>query len=257
MRVVIDLHCHVLPGIDDGPATFEAAIEMARDAVRDGITTVAATPHILPQYPDNDAARIAAGIAELQPRLQTAGVDLKLVPGGEVDALHALDLDDAQLDALKLGGGPWLLFECPLSTVAAPAFIPAARALALRGHQLLLAHPERSPVFLRNPELLDDLVNANGMLAQVTAGSLSGQFGRTVKDLAHQLLERRVVHVAASDGHGAHRPATIARELGQAGVDPATTAWLAHDVPAAILAGTQPPPPPERSNRTRRRLFRR
>jgi protein-tyrosine phosphatase len=254
---VIDLHCHVLPGIDDGPPTFAAAIELARDAARDGITTIAATPHIVPAYPDNDAALVRARIAELQPRLDTAGVDVRIVPGGEVDALHAADLDDAELDALKLGGGRWLLFECPLSTVAAPAFVPSARALARRGHQLLLAHPERSPVFLRHPERLEELVDGEGMLAQVTAGSLSGQFGRTVKELAHQLVERRLVHVAASDGHGAHRPATIARELQSAGIDPALTRWLAQDVPHALLTGATPPAPPEPPKGRRRGLFKR
>jgi len=97
------------------------------------------------------------------------------------------------------------------------------------------------------------------MLAQVTAGSLSGQFGRTVNALAHQLLERRLVHVAASDGHGTHRPATIARELHSAGVEPALTRWLAQDVPHAILAGTTPPAPPEprRPGRFRHRRGRR
>ena len=243
---MIDLHCHVLPGIDDGPPTIEAAIAMARDAARDGITTIAATPHILPAYPDNDAALVREKIAELQPRLSTAGIEIAIVPGGEVDALRALDLDDAELEALKLGGGRWLLLECPLSPVAAPAFIPTARAIARRGHQLLLAHPERSPLFLKHPERLDELVNREGMLAQVTAGSLSGQFGRTVKELAHRLVERRAVHVAASDGHGAHRPATIARELELAGIAPAVSAWLGQEVPQAILAGTQPPAPPER-----------
>ena len=252
---MIDLHCHVLPGIDDGPPTFEASIEMARDAERDGITTIAATPHILPEYPANDAALVRAKIAELEPRLEAAGVSVAIVGGGEVDALHALDLSDEQLRALTLGGGRWLLLECPLSTVAAPAFLPTAKQLARRGHQLLLAHPERSPVFLRNPERLDQLVNEEGMLAQVTAGSLSGQFGRTVRELAHKLVERRVVHVAASDGHGAHRPATIARELERADVDGDVATWLARDVPAAILAGTQPPAPPDARRASRRRLF--
>lgn len=254
MPAVIDLHCHVLPGVDDGPESVAAALALARDAERDGIDTIAATPHIAPAYPANDAAGVEAAIAELQPRLDTAGIGVTLVPGGELDALHALELPDEELTRLRLGHGPWLLFECPLSAVAAPAFLPAARELARRGHRLLLAHPERSPLFLRQPEKLDELVD-EGMLAQVTAGSLSGQFGRTVRDFAHDLLERRAIHVAASDGHGAHRPATIARELDQAGVAPALAAWLSHDVPRAILDGTPPPAPPAPPKRPRRRLF--
>src|SRR5262249_26449473 len=119
---------------------------------------------------------------------------------------------------------------------------------------LLLAHPERSAVFHRTPELLDALV-AEGMLAQVTAGSLSGRFGGPVRELARKLLDRGVIHVAASDAHGGSRPATIAADLTRAGGDPALTAWLARDVPAALLAGAEPPERPLRERR--RRLLRR
>jgi protein-tyrosine phosphatase len=254
---VIDLHCHVLPGIDDGPATVEDAIALARRAHSDGTTTIAATPHIDWSYPGTDGALVARGVAELQPRLEAAGVDVRLVTGGEVAAPRAVELDDEALRALRLGGGPWLLLECPLSPVLAPAFLPAVRALVQRGHRLLLAHPERSPVFLREPELLDELV-AGGMLAQVTAGALSGVFGRTVRELAHRLLERGVLHVAASDGHGANRPATLARELDTAGVDRALAAWLGRDVPAALLAGAPLPARPAAPAKVRRgRLKRR
>jgi protein-tyrosine phosphatase len=241
---VIDLHCHVLPGIDDGPATVEKALELARRAQADGIETIAATPHVDANHPHNRGASIRAAIAELQPQLEAAGIAITLVPGGEVDALTAVELSDEQLRDLHLGGGPYLLLECPLSPLAAPAFLPSARALARRGHEILLAHPERSPLFLREPDRLDELVE-EGMLAQVTASSLSGQYGRTVRAFAHEALNRRVLHVAASDGHGANRPATIHHELTEAGIDEDTIAWLTRQMPAAILAGALPPAPPE------------
>jgi protein-tyrosine phosphatase len=249
---VIDLHCHLLPGVDDGPATLDDSIALARRAHADGIATIAATPHVDWAHPELDAARIGAAVRALQPRIDAAGVDLRVVTGAEVAHLRALELDDAQLLALTLGGGPWLLLECPLSQAAAPGFATAARLLASRGHRLLLAHPERSPVFLRSPELLEQLVE-EGMLGQVTAGALTGRFGRTVRELALRLVERGAVHVVASDGHGEDRPATVGRELVEAGVEPALAGWLAREVPAALLAGD---PLPERPRAVGGRLAR-
>jgi protein-tyrosine phosphatase len=244
MAGVIDLHCHVLPGVDDGPATIDEAIALARRARADGITTIVATPHVDWAYPDLDAARIAGAVQALQPRLDAAGVDVRILTGAEIAATRGVGLDDAELRALALGAGSWLLLECPLSPTLAPGFAAAARSLALRGHRLMLAHPERSPVFLRSPELLDELV-AQGMLAQVTAGALIGRFGRRVRELALDLVERGAVQVAASDGHGEDRPATIAHELREAGIGPVLATWLARDVPAAILAGEPVPARPE------------
>jgi hypothetical protein len=93
--------------------------------------------------------------------------------------MRAMELDDAELRELSLAGAGWLLLECPLGATLRPGFIDVARSLAQRGHRLLLAHPERCPIFLRSPEVLDELV-AEGMLVQVTAGALSGQYGRIV-----------------------------------------------------------------------------
>jgi protein-tyrosine phosphatase len=256
---VIDLHCHILPGVDDGPETVQAAIALARGAQADGITTIAATPHVDWSHPELDADRITRAVQALQPRLDAAGVAVHVVGGGEVDVTRAADLGDAELRALALGGGPWLLLECPLTGGIAPGFAAAAHSLARRGHRLLLAHPERSPVFLHSPELLDELVSG-GMLAQVTAGSLTGRFGRRVRDFALALVARGLIHVAASDGHGEHRPATIASELTAAGIDPGLATWLGRDVPAALLAGRPLPARPEPSTRSgggRRRRIRR
>jgi protein-tyrosine phosphatase len=125
-----------------------------------------------------------------------------------------------------------------------------------RGHRVLLAHPERCPIFLRSPELLIELV-AEGMLTQVTAGALNRRYGRTVRDFARLLMDRQVVHVIASDGHGRSRPARIRAELEQAGVDPRLGGWLARDVPAALLVGRDLPARPETASPARReRLLR-
>ena len=241
---MIDLHCHVLPGIDDGPPTVAGALELARLAHVAGITTIAATPHVDWSFPGNDAAVIAPAVPALQLELDAARIDVRVVSGAEVALTRAVDLPDEELRRLALGGGPWLLLECPLSPALAPGFVAGARSLAVRGHRILLAHPERSPVFLRAPELLDELV-AGGMLAQVTAGALTGRFGRTVRDAAVGFVDRGAVQVAASDGHGGGRPASIGPELAEVGVDDALTAWLADEVPAAVLAGEPVPPRPD------------
>jgi protein-tyrosine phosphatase len=240
---VIDLHCHVLPGIDDGPQTTAAALDLARAAAAAGIATIVATPHVDWSYPANDASRILPAVRVLQAELDAAGIEIQLLPGGEVAVTRAVDLSDDELRALTLGAGPWLLLECPLSPALAPGFIAAARSLAVRGHRLLLAHPERSPVFQRDPEALAELV-AGGMLAQVTAGALVGRFGRTARDTGLRMVRDGAVHIAASDAHGPGRRPSIAAELQEAGLGDLAT-WLARDAPAAILQGAPLPARPE------------
>ena len=258
---MIDLHCHVLPGIDDGPDSAEESLELARAARADGTTTIVATPHVDWRHSDVRAPAVAAGVAALQPLLDAAGVDVRLVAGAEVALDRAVDLTEDELFALHLGDGPWLLLECPLSPSQTAGFAAGARALSARGHRVLLAHPERSPLFLRDPDLLDALV-ADGALAQVTAGALSGVFGSTVRRAAAQFVESGAVQIVASDGHGPHRPPAIAEHLDTAGVDPDIAAWLSQDVPAAVLAGAPIPERPQapvadggRSRRSLRRLL--
>jgi protein-tyrosine phosphatase len=248
---MIDLHCHVLPGVDDGPVTLDESIEFARAAALDGTTTIAATPHVDFGHPEIDSHFVALRVESLQESLDAAGVQVRIVTGGELDARRALETADEELDALKLGGGRWLLVECPLSRLACPGFPEVARALAYRGHRVLLAHPERSPVFLRNPEWLDGLVE-EGMLSQVTAGALSGKFGKTVRESAHRMVSRGVVHVVASDGHNEGRPASIAGELSGCGIDLALVEWMGRDVPQALLTGGSLPPRPGPSSQPRR-----
>jgi protein-tyrosine phosphatase len=253
---LIDLHCHLLPGVDDGPETLAGAIRLAREARDDGITTIAATPHVDWEYPGIDAARISAAVRSLQRRLDVAAVDICVVPGAEVSATRAVAFDDSELRELTLGGGPWLLLECPLTATLTPGFVRIARSLVKRGHHILLAHPERSPLFQRSGELLEQLVN-EGMLAQVTAGALSGRYGRTVREFAMRLVQHGTAQVVASDGHGETRPARIAEELSETGISPALVAWLACDVPRALLDGRELPARPETHPSARRgRLLR-
>jgi protein-tyrosine phosphatase len=165
---------------------------------------------------------------------------------------RAGDLADEELVALRLGGGPYLLIECPYSPASA-GFDGILQSLVERGHQILLAHPERCPAFHREPARLEAFVDA-GMLTSLTAGAFVGRFGRDVERFARRLLEQGLVHDIASDGHGAtmRRPPTIAPELEEAGFGERAD-WHARAVPLAILGGTPLPPAPEPPSVERRR----
>jgi protein-tyrosine phosphatase len=239
---VIDLHCHVLPGIDDGPGALDGALELAATAAGNGIATIVATPHVSWDYPANDAARIGAAVAELNPALQAAGIPVTVLAGAEVALTRGADLSDDELRSLRLGGGPYLLLECPLSP-SATGFEQGLWELRARGHQVLLAHPERSPHFQRDPGALERLA-AEGVLAQVTAASLTGRFGREAQRAGLGWLAAGLVHNVASDAHSAHRrPPSIAAELTEAGLGEHAGA-LADALPAAILGGGALPAAP-------------
>jgi protein-tyrosine phosphatase len=236
---VIDLHCHVLPGIDDGPETIEGSLALARAAVAAGTSTLVATPHVSWRY-RNDAAGIARAAAELRERLGAEGIELELLTGAEIAMTRVGELDDGELTQLRLGGGPWLLIEPPFTPVAA-GLRETVLGLQDRGHRVLLAHPERCPAIHRDVGLLEALV-AEGVLSSVTAGSLAGHFGEVVRRFTLGLFERGLVHNVASDAHDhANRAPGMAQEIERAGLG-ALTDWLTAAVPAAILEGSGPIP---------------
>jgi len=258
---VIDLHTHVLPGIDDGPPSVEGSLALARAAAAAGTTTLVATPHITWDLP-NDGATVAEGIAALQPVLDDAGIPIRLRTGGELAVSKAIELSDDELRALRLGGGDWVLAECPLSSWAT-GFEKLLHSLQSRGHRVVLAHPERSPLLQRDIGLVRELVDA-GMLGSITAGSMIGRFGGTVRKFTLELLEQDLVHNVASDTHDAQRRppggldeafASVEKEL--PGISERRQ-WMTIDVPTAVLdGGPIPPAPTEAPQRRRRGLFRR
>ena len=255
---MIDIHCHILPGIDDGPKDVADALALARAAVDAGTQAVVATPHVSWDYPHNTAASIAAGVVDLRAELERAGIPLQLHTGAEIAMTRAAELSDDELVALRLGGpqGTHLLVECPLSPTAV-GFEQLLALLTSRGHEVVLAHPERCPAFQRDPELYERLVD-QGMLGQVTAGSLVGRFGRTVEEVAHRFVRSGYAQDIASDAHSAERRRpSIRPELVEAGYGEQAD-WLAHEVPYAVLAGTpipHPPPMPPAPARGLRRLL--
>lgn len=238
---VIDLHCHVLPGIDDGPATVEEAVAIARAAARGGTRVMVATPHVSLRY-RNDAPTIGRLVGELNARLEAEGVLIEVRPGAEIAIANVGELDRSELLSLGLGGGPYLLMEPPF-TRSFTRLGPILLDLQRRGHRIVLAHPERCPVFHREPELLETLVDA-GALTSITAGSLVGAFGRHVRRFALDLVRADMVHNVASDAHDdGNRAPGIATELERAGLAPLAD-WLTRQVPSAILEGAEIPPRP-------------
>ena len=249
---MIDLHAHLLPGLDDGPPTTDAALAMARAAVAAGTRAVATTSHIAYAHglgPD-DLVPARAALAE---RLAREGIALELLAGGEIAPDRLADLDDEALRALALGGGPYVLLECPFTPVGA-AMRLMVDDLHRRGFGVLLAHPERSPSFQRDAALLAGLVD-RGALAQVTTGSLTGAFGEIPRRTALTMVERGIAHVLASDAHDAvHRPPDM--HAADAVVGEAQAEWMTTAAPAAIVAGRPLPerPPLPRGRGVRARL---
>ncbi len=239
---VIDLHCHVLPEIDDGPATIEDALAVARAAATAGARTVVATSHVSWQY-RNDAGTIARLVGELTARLRSDGVALEVLTGAEIAMTLVGDIDAQELARLTIGGGRWLLVEPPFSPVVTGLDV-IVHDLQHQGYGVLLAHPERCPAFHRDRGMLEALVG-NGVLTSITAGSLVGRFGEPVRRLALELVRDGLVHNVASDAHDSvRRPPGTAGEIEAAGLV-GLGDWLTRAVPEAILAGGAIPPRPD------------
>jgi len=245
---MIDLHAHILPGLDDGPPSVEDAIAMARVASAAGTRAIATTAHIDNRF-GLSPADLAAARDALAARLADEGIGIELLAGGEIAPARLADLDDETLRGLTLGGGPYVLLECPLSPGDSGLDLMVAD-LQRRGFGVLLGHPERSPALIRDLGRLAALTS-RGALAQVTTGSLAGAFGQTVQRAATAMLEQGLVHVLASDAHDAVRRSPDLR-AGHA-LDDAQLAWMTAEAPAAIVAGR---PLPERPPLPRRRGFR-
>ena len=242
---MIDLHAHLLPGVDDGPADERGALALADRAVRSGITAMAATPHIDHRHGVEPAA-LRERAATLQQALADEGIPLRVLQGGEITTARLYELDVDELRDLTLGGGRHLLLECPFGRTSGMADA-VFRAQAL-GFDVLLAHPERSAEFIGRLPALAALVE-RGAATQITASSLDGAFGRPVQTAALEMLAAGLVHVVASDAHDAERrPPELRASLERAarwfkGLGERADYWV-QEAPGAIVAAERVPPPP-------------
>ena len=244
---MIDLHCHLLPGLDDGPATMGDAVEMARAAWESGTRTVVCTPHMHPRYP-TEPHRVWEGVAALRDALDAADIPLDLRPGGEIAIEHLASMSDQELDMASVGGGGmWLMLEMPFE--GWPIRLPEILSdLEMRGYRVILAHPERADAIQRAPDRMRDIVG-RGALVQLTAGSFLGDHGPAARRTALLLLAGGAAHLLASDGHsaGPWRPPVLDQGLQAAAegldMDPQALRWMVREGPAAVLEGGPVRPP--------------
>jgi len=232
-----DLHLHVLPGVDDGPADLSEALALAADAVRDGTTTAVATPHIRPGYVV-DVSELPDRVAELQDALVREGIPLRLQVGGELAHGMVDRLSDYELETIAQGpaGARWILLEAPFFGFG-PAFHDAAGELRERGFNVLIGHPERSA------RLGEDLASLRheilyGSALQVNVWTIAGRHGEEARDIALRLVREGMATVVASDAHADWRRPMISRaiaDLEHAGIDKMTVRALAVTGPRRLL----------------------
>lgn len=196
----VDIHCHLLPAIDDGAKSWDESLEMARMAVEDGTSAIIATPHQLGSFLHNGGQLVRDAVTEMNQRLQAEGIPLLVAPGADVRIEFDLVARLCRGEVLPLGlSGRYVLLELPHEM-----YMPLDRILSeltAAGYVGILSHPERNQGILAAPEVLPPLVS-RGCLMQVTADSLTGGFGCRIQRFSEQLIERGLVHFVASDAHG-------------------------------------------------------
>jgi protein-tyrosine phosphatase len=238
---VIDLHCHILPGLDDGARDLEDSVEMARVAESDGITLICATPHIHPDHvvlPEELESRART----LNDELQRQGLDVRVVPAGEVAEPMLDELSDEVLERVALGAGRWLLVE-PRPGPLGQHLFDAVEKLADRGFRSVIAHPERHPG-VDFQDWLAALVE-QGALVQATAALVAeGPASGYLLELAGEGL----IHLLGSDAHSSHagrelRLSDGLTRLAEVDLVRPHMGWISSDGPAAILAGEDVRPP--------------
>jgi len=248
---IVDIHAHVLPGLDDGPAGLEDALRMCELYVRDGVTAVVATPHMGDHRFRVTPHKVRQAVSSLNRVCYERGLGLDVLPGADVRLCpELLDMLDAG-DVLTLAdAGVYLLLEPPAGAI--PPLGALVGELMSRGVTPVVSHPERHPEWWRRPQRLRELVE-RGCVLQVTGGSFLGAFGRRAREAAEQLVRSGLAHVVAGDTHaptGRRRPefGRVLRRL-VAIVGREGTRRLVQDNPARIVRGAAVTMAPERGRR--------
>jgi protein-tyrosine phosphatase len=200
---MIDLHCHILPGIDDGAADLSMSLEMAEAFVADGVSVVACTPHILPGLYHNSGSQIRADTAELQLTLDREGIPLRLVVGADNHIVPSFVADLRSGHLLSLADTRYVLVEPP-HHVAPPRLEDLFFNLLAAGYVPILTHPERLAWINSHYQAVQGLVCA-GVWMQLTAGSLGGAFGRNARYWSERMLDEGCVNLLATDAHDVNR----------------------------------------------------
>ncbi|MFK4307400.1 protein-tyrosine phosphatase [Bacillus sp. RC242] len=200
MKIVIDLHCHILPGVDDGAGVVTDSLEMARQAVAEGIHTIVATPHHKNGKYDNERTHIIPQVKQLNDELQRTNIPLNILPGQEVRLYGDIveDYEAGKIVTLN-ENHKYMLIEFPSNHV--PRYAEQLLyEICVKGMTPIIVHPERNAELIERPDKLYNFVS-KGALTQVTAGSLLGNFGKKIKKFSLQLVEHKLTHMIASDAH--------------------------------------------------------
>lgn len=196
---MIDLHCHILPGVDDGAQSLSDSLNMARKALEQGIHTIVATPHHLNNSYENPKREILDRVEELNQLLQKENIDVKILPGQEI-RVHGEMIEGYTMgEILTVNHTPYVLVEFPSNHV--PRYTEKLfYDLQMNGLIPVIVHPERNREIMERSELLYQLVK-KGALTQITASSVCGDFGKKIKNFTLQLIEANLTHFIASDAH--------------------------------------------------------
>src|SRR6266851_585400 len=213
---MIDTHLHILPGVDDGPETMQESLELARVLVQEGIHTAIATPHYNDEFLPRSATEIQERVNQLQQEFDRHNIPLRLFAGHEALIKPGL-VEDIQSGRLAtLNGSRYLLLELR-NTMRLPETERVIFELRAFGVVPVLAHPERCHVIQQDSGWLASLLE-QGVLTQLTAGSLAGKHGKAIRKCAETLLKRGLIHCIASNAHGpGRRPPAIKQSMQIAG----------------------------------------
>lgn len=239
---MIDIHSHILPGIDDGVKTDDDAVEFARVAEADGITTIVATPHCKEGFYFNDRAKVLQEVETLRVRLAAEGIAIRLEPGAEVHICPDLvqRVSDGRAPTLA-NNGRTLLLELSLNQY--PVELEnLVFELKLAGLEVVFAHPERIRFFQDDLSRYEAVVH-QGAVGQINSGSLLGVFGTEVADVAEEMMAKGLIHVLATDAHNTRgRPPLLGDALQTAieWVGEARAMAMVKDAPRALIEGRSP-----------------
>lgn len=196
---MIDIHCHILPGLDDGASNFIEALEMIKTAEREGISHIVATPHCI----DNFNEDVFSMLTNLKEVAASQGCNIELLAGSEIYITPALLQMVKEKKVICLNNSKYILVELPMYDM--PLYtLDVLYELRLIGIVPIIAHPERYKYVISNPSIIKDLIDA-GALCQVNSGSITGRYGKAIEKTVHILFKHNMVHFVASDAHSSER----------------------------------------------------
>ncbi len=255
---MIDIHCHILPGVDDGAFNTEESIAMAKLAVADGIRTIVATPHTLNGVSNNSLQDVTGHVETLRKIFSNEDLNLDLLPGSEIHLCVRIMERVASGEVATINDNRrYALVEFPVHAIPI-GYKDELFHLKVKGITPVIVHPERNLVFRQKPDILFELA-AMGCLFQITALSITGGFGSDTKAFAHKMLKCRLGHVIASDAHSAEgRPPLLSQAVEVAGKvtgDKKKAEEMVTTIPEAIIEGKPVYPPEPESMQKKKRSF--